>query len=144
MDVRTKPKRAGLRQCAASAIELTNAFLLEVGCAPGDIVVTSCQEGDIQEDDIKSLVNEVGRQRSARGGGRRVVKRSTMVSSASNCTEERASQPVQGQVRVTELASEARCHMCVCVCYVGHSPKECCEALHWNTAHQGDLCAITH
>ena len=44
------------------------AFLSEVGCLHGDLIVRSDQEPA-----ITSLVNEVGRLRGAAGGGRFIV-----------------------------------------------------------------------
>ena len=47
------------------------AFLSEVGCLHGDLIVRSDQEPA-----ITSLVNEVGRLRGAAGGGRFIVEAS--------------------------------------------------------------------
>ena len=61
------------------------AFLSEVGCLHGDLIVRSDQEPT-----ISSLVNEVGRLRGAAGGGRFIVEASPMGSSGSSGRVERA------------------------------------------------------
>jgi hypothetical protein len=79
------------------------AFLVEVGCQYGDIIVRADQEPA-----IACIVNEVGRLRAIAGGGRYVVENSPVGASASNGMVERAIQSVQGQVRVLKLAAEKR------------------------------------
>ena len=79
------------------------AFLREIGCKQGVIVVTSDQEPA-----IISVVTEVGRVRAAAGGGRFIVEAGPVGSSASNGIKERAIRSVQQQVRVTRSAVEER------------------------------------
>lgn len=79
------------------------AFLSEIGCLHGDVVVRSDQEPA-----MVAVVNEVGRLRAAAGGGRWIVEHSPVGSSASNGVAERAIQAVQQQVRVLKLAIEER------------------------------------
>ena len=79
------------------------AFLSEVGCLDGDLIVRSDQEPA-----ITSLVNEVGRLRGAAGGGRFTVEASPVGSSGSNGRVERAIQSVQDQVRVMRVALQDR------------------------------------
>ena len=79
------------------------AFLSEVGCLHGDLIVRSDQEPA-----ITSLVNEVGRLRGAAGGGRFIVEASPVGSSGSNGRVERAIQSVQDQVRVMRVALQDR------------------------------------
>ena len=47
------------------------AFLAEVGCLHGDVIVKSDQENE-----IKCVVEEIGRHRGAAGGGRWIVENS--------------------------------------------------------------------
>ena len=69
------------------------AFLSEVGCFHGDLIVRSDQEPA-----ITSLVNEVGRLRGAAGGGKFIVEASPVGSSGSNGRVEMSTQSVQDQV----------------------------------------------
>ena len=55
-----------------------------------------------------SIMEEVGKTRAQRGGGRFVVENSPVGSSQSNGVAEKAIQSVQGQVRVLKLALEKR------------------------------------
>ncbi len=75
----------------------------EVGCEHGDVIVKSDQEPA-----MTSILTEVGRMRAVAGGGRYIVERSPVGSSASNGVVERAVQSVQGQTRVLKIALEAR------------------------------------
>ena len=75
------------------------AFLHETGCLHGDIIVRSDQELAVM-----SIIEEVGKIRAQRGGGRFVVENSPVGSSQSNGVAEKAIQSVQGQVRVLKLA----------------------------------------
>ena len=79
------------------------AFLAEVGCLSGDVIVKSDQEPA-----IKSLAGEIGRHRAAAGGGRWVEECSPVGASAANGMVERGIQSVQAQVRVLKLALENR------------------------------------
>ena len=79
------------------------AFLSEVGCFHGDLIVRSDQEPA-----ITSLLNEVGRLRGAAGGGSFIVEASPVGSSGSNARVERATQSVQDQVRVMRVALQGR------------------------------------
>ena len=79
------------------------AFLQEVGCEYGDLVVKSDQE-----EAIKSVVSEVGKLRAAGGGGKFIVENSPVGSSASNGIIERGIQSIEGQVRVLMDALEDR------------------------------------
>ena len=79
------------------------AFLHETGCLHGDIIVRSDQEPAVM-----SIIEEVGKIRAQRGGGRFVVENSPVGSSQSNGVAEKAIQSVQGQVRVLKLAFEKR------------------------------------
>ena len=79
------------------------AFLHETGCLHGDIIVRSDQEPAVM-----SIIEEVGKIRAQRGGGRFVVENSPVGSSQSNGVAEKAIQSVQGQVRVLKLALEKR------------------------------------
>jgi hypothetical protein len=80
------------------------AFLAEVGCLRGGVIVRSDQEPA-----MTSLVDEIGRRLAASGGGRRVVDDSPVGASASNGLVKRAIQSVQAQIRVLKLALESRC-----------------------------------
>ena len=55
-----------------------------------------------------SIIEEVGKIRARRGGGRFVVENSPVGSSQSNTVAEKAINSVQGQVRVVKLALEKR------------------------------------
>jgi hypothetical protein len=79
------------------------AFLEEVGCLHGDVVVKSDQESS-----IRSLVDSIGKLKVIRGSGRWIPEHSPVGSSASNGIAERAVQSVQGQLRVIRLALEKR------------------------------------
>ena len=78
------------------------AFLTEVGCLHGDVIVKS------DENAIKCVVEEVGKHRAAAGGGKWIVEHSPVGASASNGSVERAIQSVEAQVRVLKLALEHR------------------------------------
>ena len=78
-------------------------FLHETGCLHGDNIVRSDQEPAVM-----SIIEEVGKMRAQRGGGRFNVENSPVGSSQSNGVEEKAIQFVQGQVRVLKLALEKR------------------------------------
>ena len=82
------------------------AFLSEIGCLYGDVIVKSDQEPA-----LISLVEDVGRRRAAVGGGRWICENSPVGSSASNGVAERAIQSVQQQVRVLKLALEDKWNM---------------------------------
>ena len=79
------------------------AFLSEVGCLHGNLIVRSDQEPA-----ITSMINEVGRLRGAAGGGRFIVEACPVGSSGSNGRVERAIQSVQDQVRVMRVALQDR------------------------------------
>ena len=79
------------------------AFLHETGCLHGDMIVRSDQELAVM-----SIMEEVGKIRAQRGGGRFVVENSPVGSSQSNGVAEKAIQSVQGQVQVLKLALEKR------------------------------------
>ena len=82
------------------------AFLSEIGCLYGDVIVKSDQEPA-----LISLAEDVGRRRGAVGGGRWICEKSPVGSSASNGVAERAIQSVQQQVRVLKLALEDKWNM---------------------------------
>ena len=73
------------------------AFMREIGCELGDMIVKSDQEPAIM-----AIVTEVGRVRAASGSGRYVVENSPVGSSSSNGVIERAVLSVEQQVRVEE------------------------------------------
>ena len=79
------------------------AFLEEIGCLSGDLIVKSDQEPA-----VCSVVQEVGRLRSQRGVGKFIVENSPVKSSESNRVVERAIQSVAGQVRVIKQSVERR------------------------------------
>ena len=79
------------------------AFLIEIGCAFGDLLVKSDQEAAIM-----SIVEQVGRLRAANGGGKFVVENSPVGASASNRVVERAIQSVEAMTRVLKVALESR------------------------------------
>ena len=79
------------------------AFMREVGCEQGDVLVKTDQENA-----MKSIVTEVGRVRAAAGGGRMVVESSPVGQSQSNGVVERAIGSVEGQLRVLRDALEGR------------------------------------
>ena len=79
------------------------AFMREVGCEAGDVVVKSDQEPA-----MKSIVEDIGRCRAAAGGRKYIVESSPVGSSASNGVVERAVQSVEQQVRVMKDAIERR------------------------------------
>ena len=84
------------------------AFLSDVGCLHGDLIVRSEQEPA-----ITSLVNEVGRLRGAAGGGRFIVEASPVGSSGSKGRMERAIQSVlrtntSGVGQMTRLSTQPR------------------------------------
>jgi hypothetical protein len=87
----------------AYVLDRVVAFLEEIGCLHGDVVVKSDQESSIQ-----SLVDGLAKMKSVRGSGRLIVEHSLVGSSASNGVAERAVQSVQGQLRVIRLALEKR------------------------------------
>lgn len=67
------------------------AFLKEIGCEHGDLIVKS-----VQEPAILSIVSEVGRLRAVGGGSKYINENSPVGSSASNGVVERAAQSVEG------------------------------------------------
>ena len=77
------------------------AFMKEVGCELGDIVVKY-----VQEPAILSVISDVGRQRAAGGRGKFVVERSPVGPSQSNGVIERGAQSIAGQTRVRLNALE--------------------------------------
>lgn len=79
------------------------AFMEEVGCLHGDVVVKSDQEPA-----ILAVLSDIGRMRAAAGGGKWISENSPVGASASNGVAERAIQAVQHQVRVMKLALERR------------------------------------
>lgn len=79
------------------------AFLEEIGCMNGDVIVKSDQEAS-----IKALVEQIGRVRSTRGSGKWIVEHSPVGASQSNGIIERAVQSMQGQLRTLKLALEKR------------------------------------
>ena len=79
------------------------AFMKEVGCAHGDINIKSDNE-----EALVMLVNNVARQRAARGGGRSNIENSPRYSSKSNGVIERGVRSVQGHIRTLRSAVEAR------------------------------------
>jgi hypothetical protein len=79
------------------------AFIEEVGCGQLDITVKSDQEAA-----IVSIVEEVGRVRSATSQGRYVIEHSPVGSSSSNGIVERGIQSVEQQVRVLKSSLEDR------------------------------------
>ena len=80
------------------------AFLREIGCKHGDIILKSDQEPAIM-----SLVSDISRMRSENGGvGRTIEEASPVGSSSSNGIVERGAQSVEEQVRVLLSALENR------------------------------------
>ncbi len=79
------------------------AFMHEIGCEQGDTTIRSDQEPA-----MKAIVTEVGRARAAAGGGQMVVESSPVAQSQSNGVAERATQSIEGQLRVLRDALEAR------------------------------------
>ena len=79
------------------------AFLKEIGCEFGDITAKSDQEPAAM-----AIVKEVGKLRSAEGGGRYIVENSPVGSHASNGVVERAIQSVAAQARVMLDVLESR------------------------------------
>jgi hypothetical protein len=75
------------------------AFLREIGCEHGDMVVKSDQAPAIM-----AIVAEVGRLRAAGGGGRFITENSPVGSSASNGVVERAIRSVEQQTRCSRAA----------------------------------------
>ena len=92
--------RKGARDSAV-ATRVRN-FIIEVGCEHADVILKSDQE-----DAIKALLREVGRQHAA-GGGKVLPEDSPVGSSGSNGVAERAVQSVEGQIRVLRAALEER------------------------------------
>ena len=79
------------------------AFLSEIGYFHGDVIAKSDQEPA-----MKRILDEVGKERAARGGGKWIVEHSPVGASQANGVAERAIQSVQGQVRVLKLAAEKK------------------------------------
>ena len=79
------------------------AFMREVGCEHGDVIVKSDQEPA-----MTALLSEVGRVRAAGGGGKFIVESSPVGSSASNGIVERAIRSVEQQTRVLKSCLEER------------------------------------
>jgi hypothetical protein len=79
------------------------AFLREIGCEQGDIIVKSDQEPA-----MLSLLAEVGRLRAAVGNGRCIPEHSPVGSSASNGVIERSILSVEQMIRVLKDGLEAR------------------------------------
>jgi hypothetical protein len=94
------------------------AFMREIGCAYGDLVVKSDQEPA-----IKALVAAAGRLRAAGGGGKYIEENSPVGASQSNGVVERGIQSVTGQVRVLLDALGVRWKMKIdqghlIICYI--------------------------
>ena len=80
------------------------AFLRGIGCKHGDIILKSDQEPAIM-----SLVSDISKMRSEKGGvGRTIEEASPVGSSSSNGIVERGVQSVEEQVRVLVSALESR------------------------------------
>ena len=79
------------------------AWMVEVGCAYGDVVVKSDNEPA-----LVALVEALGRERAVKGVGGMAVEHSPVHSSRSNGVVERAVQSVEGQMGVMMLALEGR------------------------------------
>ena len=79
------------------------AFMREIGCEFGDLMMKSDNE-----ESIKALVSDVVRVRAAGGPGRTNIETSKTYSSASNGVVERGIRSVQGMVRVLRSALEDR------------------------------------
>jgi len=79
------------------------AFLREIGCEQGDIIVKSDQEPA-----MLSLLTRVSEVRASRGGGRCIMENSPVGSSGSNGIIERAIQAVEEQARVMRCALEKK------------------------------------
>ena len=79
------------------------AFMREIGCEQGDVIVKSDQEPAVQ-----AIITAVGKTRAAAGGGRMVVEASPVGQSASNGIAERAIGSVGAQMRVIRSALQER------------------------------------
>ena len=79
------------------------AFLREIGCEQGDVIVKSDQEPAIQ-----ALVTAIGKVRAAAGGRRMIVEASPVGQSASNGVIERGIREIEQQIRTMRSALEAR------------------------------------
>ena len=77
------------------------AWMVEVGCAYGDVVVKSDNEPA-----LVALVEALGRERAAKGGGGMAVEHSPVHSSKSNGVVERSVRTVQGMIRTMRSALE--------------------------------------
>ena len=84
-------------------VKRIGAWMREIGVQFTDISVKSDNEPA-----LVSLIDAIGRDRAARGGGRMVVEHSPVFSSKSNGFVERAVQSVQGVVRTLRSALESR------------------------------------
>ena len=79
------------------------AFMKEIGCEFGDLVVKSDQE-----EALVPIISDVGKLRAANGGGKFIIENSPVGASQSNGVVERGIQSIAGQVRVLLDAAEAR------------------------------------
>ena len=79
------------------------AWMVEIGCAYGEVVVKTDNEPA-----LVALVEALGRERAARGGGGMVVEHSPVHSSRSNGVVERSVRTVQGMIRTMRSALEER------------------------------------
>ena len=91
--------RKGADKAVAARVR---SFIVEVGCEHADIILKSGQE-----ESIKALLREVGKQHAV-GGGKVLPEDSPVGSSDSNGVAERAVQSVEGQIRVLRAALEER------------------------------------
>ena len=79
------------------------AFMREVGCEQGDVVIHSDQEPAMQ-----ALITTIGRVRAAAGGSKMAVEASPVGHSASNGVIERGIREVEQQMRTMRSALESR------------------------------------
>ena len=87
------------------------AFLAEIGCELRDLIAKSDQEPAVM-----AVVQDVGRLRAGRCGGRFVIENSSVGSHASNGVVERAIQSVAAQARFMLHATEARWNTAYTLC----------------------------
>ena len=79
------------------------AFLKEIGADTGDITLRSDQEPE-----MKAVLSEVSRHRTAAGGGRAVIEHSTAEDSKGNGVVERYVKSIEGKIRVARSTLEMR------------------------------------
>ena len=79
------------------------AFLREIGCEQGDIILKTDQEPA-----MLALMTRISEVRASRGGGKCLMENSPVGSSGSNGVIERAIQAIQEQARVIRCALEKR------------------------------------